>query len=935
MYFLCNDTLTAVYRYQNTWLWSDNTLAVYLPLTFSQVAAPYCGALRGSNFTLVSCKQNLQAAFLCEMSKAGGEAGRGTGGTAVSMPSPSSWGLDNMTSCRHNHTAHTFLACDVTTNCSVASQEEIPKCINAFSPPVPFFTCRNQMGRVPYSLVCDFRSDCCDGSDEDFCHFPACDSKTEYECADGKQVSSLPSVFQLTSTFFSFKTEYQCADGKQCVPRQAVCDGPSDCVDSSDELKCWDDLTSEELFSNTVAPPARVDFTGTGAFNVTPLPGNTCPHTHFQCPGGGYCLPVYVRCNGVNDCPGKEDEMSCDHYTCPGFYRCRRSPICVHRQHLCDGVFQCPQHDDEWLCNVTCPDTCHCYGHAFICTAGFTPSHYPELRFADASGTGMNPEDFYNNTKLIHLSVKRCGISMLKDLNFPNLHSLDLSFNNIEKLHRDQFLLLNNLISLSLAYNMFLSLDSLLYSGLKCSNVINVDISGIAIPELSEEIFKSFSNVEYLNLSSTGLTKLSPSGFQSLKKLRLLDVRGCPMKTFSPGVFDGLRKLDFVYADNYKLCCLADLPEGMDSDHCYAPPDEISSCDALLKADVFRVFLAMYAILTLLGNAGTFVYRVCVEGRGPAEGYEVLVTHLSVSDLLMGVYLAIVGVADRVYYGDYRWHDGAWKHSVACKMAGFLSLVSSEVSAFLISLITLERLLVIGFPHNSLRFNRLSAHAASLAVWLVGLLLALVPLLPVTSHWELYSQSGICAPLPVSNQPPGGEDYTFSIMTILNFVLFLFIAVGQILIYCSIRMNAVDSNGNGRESRDTAIARRLLAVVTTDFLCWFPIGVAGIAARCDVPIPSQVVVAISIFVLPFNAALNPFLYTLSVVMERRQSAKYEKEMASSQIPSRALDSASDSRKKASDVTEEEAFQMFIKFLQDGLLTPQQIRKQVWEIPDGQ
>nr|KAG5686651.1 hypothetical protein BaRGS_013438 [Batillaria attramentaria]KAG5691019.1 hypothetical protein BaRGS_005146 [Batillaria attramentaria] len=48
-----------------------------------------------------------------------------------------------------------------------------------------------------------------------------------------------------------------------------------------------------------------------------------CPETHFQCHNNGYCMPVFVRCNGVYDCPGKEDEVGCSDgdYKCPGFYR--------------------------------------------------------------------------------------------------------------------------------------------------------------------------------------------------------------------------------------------------------------------------------------------------------------------------------------------------------------------------------------------------------------------------------------------------------------------------------------------------------------------------------------------------------------------------------------------------------------------------------------
>ena len=47
-----------------------------------------------------------------------------------------------------------------------------------------------------------------------------------------------------------------------------------------------------------------------------------CPDSHFRCPGEDqYCLPVYLRCNNVPDCIGKEDEMYCDEFACIGYYR--------------------------------------------------------------------------------------------------------------------------------------------------------------------------------------------------------------------------------------------------------------------------------------------------------------------------------------------------------------------------------------------------------------------------------------------------------------------------------------------------------------------------------------------------------------------------------------------------------------------------------------
>ena len=59
-------------------------------------------------------------------------------------------------------------------------------------------------------------------------------------------------------------------------------------------------------------------------------------------------------------------------------------------------------------------------------------------------------------------------------------------------------------------------------------------------------------------------------------------------------------------------------------------------------------------------------------------------------------------------------------------------------------------------------------------------------------------------------------------------------------------------------------------IATTDFICWFPIGLLGILSFFGVRIPIEWNIAITIFVLPLNAALNPFFYTFNVVLEKQR-----------------------------------------------------------------
>nr|KAG5695389.1 hypothetical protein BaRGS_033602 [Batillaria attramentaria] len=84
----------------------------------------------------------------------------------------------------------------------------------------------------------------------------------------------------------------------------------------------------------------------------------------------------------------------------------------------------------------------------------------------------------------------------------------------------------------------------------------------------------------------------------------------------------------------------------------------------------------------------------------------------------------------------------------------------------------------------------------------------------------------------------------------------------------SVRRNSFQSDKSN--AKDATIARRLTTIVLTDFLCWFPISCLGLQAFTGTPIPSEVNVALAIFVLPLNSALNPFLYTLNIVLEKRR-----------------------------------------------------------------
>ena len=587
---------------------------------------------------------------------------------------------------------------------------------------------------------------------------------------------------------------------------------------------------------------------------------------------------MYLRCNGVYDCPGHEDERECEDPSCPGLYRCRGSSVCLHSTNVCDGWSQCPQHDDENFCHLTCPGACECQGHSYMCRNTSDLSKHQQLRFLYASGSGIQLRDLVFNTLLIYLNLAKCQLTQIGHITFPNVRTLDLSFNHLESAAADNLSSFPAMTSVSLAGNALTSLfgSETHFAPRTFPLLLTLDLSFVEMRELDPSVLSIFPNLQSLNLSHCHVHHVRGS-FHLLTSLRSLDVRTCPLTSFPRSVLRGLGSLRRVLADNYKVCCPATLPVGFVVGQCLAPADEISSCDALLRSDLYRVSLAVFATLATVGNALSLVLRVFVLKGKLQSGYAVFVTHLCVSDFLMGVYLVIIGGSDRVYMNTYLWEDTDWRDSVTCKVAGFLSLLSSEVSASIICLVTVDRFLVVRFPFSRLRFQRLSAQLGCLVLWTMGTVLAAVPLLPATSSWHFYSQTGICIPLPVTRQDFPGHDYAFAVMIIFNFVLFLLIAVGQLVIYLSVRSQSMaETENSDRRSKDLAVAQRLFTVVVSDFLCWFPIGLLGLLASRDISISGEVNVGMAIFVLPLNSALNPFLYSLNTIHVRRARAREQK-----------------------------------------------------------
>ena len=655
----------------------------------------------------------------------------------------------------------------------------------------------------------------------------------------------------------------------QCIEASAVCDHTKHCVDGSDEHRCpllhLNGTTTKDF-------PIKIDFERTGDITKSGLRPDrsnldaSCPDTHFWCPDKDYCLPVFVRCNGVYDCPTHEDEAGCDLYTCPGFYRCRASKVCVHVTSVCDGWPLCPHRDDELSCGQQCPQQCICHGLAFFCPQMFAAHQFPDLRYLDARESGINVHQLCHNHMLIHLSLARCGVNIVSNFTFHNLHSLDLSDNQLREVSGHHFRQMPQLTVLFLAGNPLISVFEVpVTSNTELHKTNTLDLSRLRITSLDPNLFQVFPNLHTLNLSNSGVGVLN-SLHVPLTSLQELDLRGCPIAEFPRDMLRGFFHLKILFADNFKLCCPSVLPPAFDLNHCHTTPDDVSSCDDLLGSVTYRATVAVLATLAMVGNVVSLALRVCVHRTWRLSSGSVILTHLSVADLGMGLYLTTLGLADRLLAGQYVWQDNTWKKGVVCHVAGALAL-SCRLSATLFTVIlTLDRCLY-QYPVIVSCLTTAKLKVLCVVIWATSLLLSAVPLSP---QWRVFGQHTLCIPLAHNKNQSVEFSYIYAVQVLLTFMLVL----------CCIF--EVISAVAGRVAKHTTINKSnrpkeysfvVLGSMTAGFFY---------IIACRLPTDSQtdrqkaIHTALVYFGFVISSAINPYLHLYGVRVQLSKRIKEER-----------------------------------------------------------
>ncbi|KAL9874779.1 G-protein coupled receptor rickets isoform 3-T8 [Glossina fuscipes fuscipes] len=283
---------------------------------------------------------------------------------------------------------------------------------------------------------------------------------------------------------------------------------------------------------------------------------------------------------------------------------------------------------------------------------------------------------------------------------------------------------------------------------------------------------------------------------------------------------------------------------------CLPMPGPFLPCADLFDWWTLRCGVWVVFLLALLGN-GTVVF-VLIFSRSKMDVPRFLVCNLAAADFFMGVYLGILAIVDASTLGEFRMFAIPWQMSMICQIAGFLAVLSSELSVYTLAVITLERNYAITHAiHLNKRLSLRQASYIMIVGWSFALIMAVLPLTGVSD----YRKFAVCLPFETTT---GIASLTYVIaLMIINGCAFL------TLMGCYLKMYWAIRGSQAWNTNDSRIAKRMALLVFTDFLCWSPIAFFSITAIFGLQLISLEQAKIfTVFILPLNSCCNPFLYAI-------------------------------------------------------------------------
>ncbi|XP_063686405.1 G-protein coupled receptor GRL101-like [Bolinopsis microptera] len=400
------------------------------------------------------------------------------------------------------------------------------------------------------------------------------------------------------------------------------------------------------------------------------------------------------------------------------------------------------------------------------------------------------------------------------------------------------------------------------------------------------------------------------------------DEKGCPGRFYC-------QKKKPLYVPWENVCdgasdCLDGSDECQDCNFDILANDQSLIANSILSALVWVMgTIALLGNLILILTKGNELKNSGAKMNSVTKISTLLLVNLAMSDFLMGVYLIGIAAMERKLNGHYCEESKRWRSSFSCKLFGSICLLSSECSIFMMTLITLHRLISVIFPRKISTLGRrglVAWYISIVSVWILVLCLAWVPNMHALQEYfvsEAYYQNNSFfgkgdkktlqryawlynKTVPSGTIPPdnltmswdqifhiieqSGLGSTYKYYGLMGFYsshgvclhklftttassswiysLSLNIFNSFCFIFIVVSYSYILTVSKKLSSKSSGrMARKVQRLVLTDALCWIPTCICAYLYIAGVNLSDELYAYTAILILPINSCLNPIVYT--------------------------------------------------------------------------
>ncbi|XP_069696526.1 uncharacterized protein [Periplaneta americana] len=476
-----------------------------------------------------------------------------------------------------------------------------------------------------------------------------------------------------------------------------------------------------------------------------------------------------------------------------------------------------------------------------------------------------------------------------------SLELLDLERNLLNSLKSDVFIGLNNLSILWLSHNSLSTLHPDVFAHLTKLNYLYLDGNEeLQIPSNGSSL--NIQTVEELYISDCNINLLMPKSLENATRLKILDLRNNHLKTIDENIFRVMPSLTdlLLYGNPLECDCgLLNVWRWCQNHNIKVVKDtEVSRCESpeqvsgmwwgvlgkaqcrngsitfeesykaviptFVNTDDFYytryenfltyvqpVIYILLFIFGAIGNVAVLIVIICNSEMYTVPNFYVL--NLAVSDLIL---LTMNTILSYINAESESWQLG----EVCCKMFGFFRHSSIGVSAYLISVMSIQRYQVISRPLQNRRqsMTRIVTIATILGVWTICSLFAIPYALAmhvddtcsVYNSWK-YFQKVVVFELVV-----------FCILPLGVTACMYCLAARHLMRSTKIVSGETHNQGNSRRST-TRIVLGFTVVFVISFLPYHILSTYTVRSKSDYPIEMYYIFTVSMYLLIFNSCFNP------------------------------------------------------------------------------